>query len=127
MDSRIICTKVTFKTKRKEKGFTLRQFCLKYGYDPGNLSRLERGIYPPPQNRNKLKEYATCLGIKKGSPDWYTFFDLAAVESGKIPVEIMENEEVLDKLPLLFRTLRGEKVPDEKLNELIGMIKGNNS
>lgn len=101
----------------------MRQFCLKYGYDPGNLSRLERGIYPPPQDRAKLEEYTACLGIEKGSEDWYTFFDFAAVESGRLPVEIMENEEVLDKLPLLFRTLQGEKISVEKLNELIGMMK----
>lgn len=112
-----------FKRKRKEQGLTLRQFCISYGFDPGNLSKLERGLLPPPQDRAKLEGYAIRLGIEEGSDDWYEFFDLAAIEAGKIPVELMEDKKVLDKLPLLFRTLRGEKVPEEKLNELIEMIK----
>jgi len=112
-----------FKRKRKERGLTLRKFCISHGFDPGNLSKLERDLLPPPQDRIKLEKYAVCLGLEEGSDDWYEFFDLAAIESAKIPVELMENKKVVDKLPLLFRTLRGEKVPEEKLNELIEMIK----
>ena len=51
------------------------------------------------------------------------FFDLAAAEKGRIP-EDLQTEEVLDKLPILFRTLRGQKVPDDKLDELVDLVRG---
>lgn len=113
-----------FKKKRIESGLTLRRFCEKYGFDPGNMSKLERGILPPPESREKLEEYARYLGLKKGSNDWYQFFDLATTARGRIPEEIMRDEEIVAKLPTLFRTLRGKKIADEKLEELIRKIKG---
>ena len=113
-----------FKKIRISLGITLRQFCSENGFDPGNISKLERGLLPPPQNKEKLKEYAILLKIKEGSDDWYTFFDLAAAETGKIPSELMSNESIVDQLPILFRTLRGQKVPEEKLDELIKKIRG---
>lgn len=113
-----------FKTKRIEKGLTLRKFCHKYAFDPGNISKLERGVLPPPESREKLKQYARCLGIKEGSDNWYEFFDLAEVSRGKIPKEIMEEKELVKKLPLICRTLKGEKVTDEEqINKLISLIK----
>jgi transcriptional regulator with XRE-family HTH domain len=103
---------------------TLRQFCLKNKLDPGNISKLERGLLSPPQSREKLEEYAKFLKIKKGSDEWYTFFDLAAAETGRIPDDLMEEKEIEDKLPIFFRTLRGQKVPNEKLEELIKKLRG---
>ena len=113
-----------FKKRRMALDLTLREFCLQNGLDAGNLSRLERGLMPPPQG-DKLAGYAKMLGIEEGSDDWYEFFDLAAAERGRIP-EDLQTEEVLDKLPILFRTLRGQKVPDDKLDELIEMMKRKN-
>lgn len=110
-----------FKNKRIQLKLTLRKFCSKYNLDPGNISKLERGLLPPPQSSKKLKEYAKYLKLKEGTDDWYQFFDLAAAESGKLPKELME-EEIIDRLPLLFRTLRGKKISKDKLNELIRKI-----
>ncbi len=111
-----------FKKRRMALGLTLREFCHENGLDAGNLSRLERGLMPPPQGA-KLAAYAETLGLKEGSDDWYEFFDLAAAERGRIP-EDLKTKEVLDKLPILFRTLRGQKVPDDKLDELVDLVKG---
>ena len=112
-----------FKTRRIANRKTLRQFCIGNGLDPGNISKLERGLLPPPQSREKLEEYAGYLKIKKGSDDWYTFFDLAAAETGRIPEDIMTKENIGNKLPVLFRTLRGQKVTDENLEKLIKMLR----
>src|SRR3989304_8310919 len=112
-----------FKKKRLEMRKTLRQFCLENGLDPGNISKIERGILPPPQSREKLEKYAGYLKIKKGSDDWYTFFDLVAAETGRIPEDIMAKTKIEDKLPILFRTLRGQKGSDDKLDELIKMLR----
>lgn len=112
-----------FKARRIAIKKTLRQFCIENGLDPGNISKLERRLLPPPQSREKLEEYASYLKIKKGSDDWYTFFDLAAAETGRIPEDIMTKEKIEDKLPILFRTLRGQKVSDENLEKLIRMLR----
>ncbi|MBI5694257.1 MAG: helix-turn-helix transcriptional regulator [Nitrospirae bacterium] len=113
-----------FKDKRIALGKTLRQFCQDNNLDPGNISKLERGIFPPPQSRDKLEEYANYLHIKKGTDDWYEYFDLAAAEAGRIPEELLSDDDVMEKLPILFRSLRGQKVPDKKLDELINKIRG---
>lgn len=112
-----------FKTRRIALGKTLRQFCHDNGLDPGNISRLERGLRLPPQGRAVLESYAKCLKLKKGSDEWYEFFDLAAAGTGRIPQEILEDEELMEKLPILFRTLRGQKVPDEQLDALVRRIR----
>ena len=112
-----------FKQKRLALGLSLRQFCHEHGLDPGNISTLERGRLAPPQH-DKLEEYARLLGLQEGSDDWFRFFDLAAAEAGRIPQDIMSDEEAVEKLPILFRTLRGEKIPDERLDELVKKVKG---
>jgi transcriptional regulator with XRE-family HTH domain len=47
-----------FKEMRIGQEMTLRHFCERHGYDPGNISKLERGLLPPPQSEAKLTEYA---------------------------------------------------------------------
>jgi transcriptional regulator with XRE-family HTH domain len=112
-----------FKELRIGRKMTLRQFCEEHGYDPGNISKLERGLLPPPESEGKLAEYAKALKIRRGSDTWYEFFDLARASRGKLPPEILSKRDVVTRLPLLFRTLRGQKVSDKKLNELINMIR----
>lgn len=111
-----------FKSKRISLNLTLRQFCEAHNLDAGNLSRIERGVSPPPKSDEKLKKYAKYLKIKEGTDDWYEFFDLAAAESGRFPSELMD-KEVLERMPVFFRTLRGKKLSKEKLDKLIKVIK----
>ena len=113
-----------FKTKRQTLELTLREFCLKHKLDPGNLSRLERGLLPPPQDRKLLEQYAEHLEIKSGSADWYTFFDLAAAAKGRLPDDLLEDEAVVAKLPLVFRTLRSKRLTEKQLDELVKKVRG---
>jgi len=112
-----------FKQRRIALKKTLRQFCSENKLDPGNISRLERGLMPPPQGSDKLEEYARYLHIKKGTDDWYKFFDLARIEAGRIPDELMKDEAVVASLPILFRTLRWQKISEKKLEKLVELIK----
>lgn len=103
-----------FESVRQRKGLTLRAFCRQAGCDPANISRMERGLVPPPQDRAILERYATALDIVEGTDDWYRFFDLAAVDQGLVPADIMEDARLVKALPAFFRTLRGQKPsPDE--------------
>ena len=112
-----------FKEMRLKTGLSLRQFCLDHGLDPGNISKLERGLASPPQSKEKLEEYARYLGIEKDTDDWYNFFDYAAASTGRIPPDVMSDEELVKRLPAVFRTLRGQKLPIEKLGDLAELIR----
>ncbi len=106
-----------FKKKRLEMRKTLRQFCLENGLDPGNISKIERGILPPPQSREKLAHYAKCLGIVEGSDEWLEFFDIARTDAGRIPEELLADKNIVAKLPLVFRTIKGQKLTGEQLEK----------
>jgi transcriptional regulator with XRE-family HTH domain len=112
-----------FKELRLRSGWTLRRFCETNGYDPGNISRLERGIFPPPESPQKLREYANALGLAEGRDEWIEFFDRAAAARGQIPADLQADKELVARLPVLFRTLRGQKVTPEKLDKLVKMIR----
>lgn len=109
--------------RRRRLKLTLREFCERQGFDPGNLSKLERGKLPPPRSPRVLSRYAKALEIQEGSDDWYRFFDLAAAARGEIPAELMDDEEVVRHLPVLFRSLRGQRVTKEQLEKLVNLIR----
>ncbi|MDW7762059.1 MAG: helix-turn-helix transcriptional regulator [Acidobacteriota bacterium] len=112
-----------FKQKRIEKGYTLREFCRMFNLDPGNISKLERGLLPPPESREKLDEYASRLGLETGTTDWYQFFDLAAASRGRIPKEFLNDEEVIKSLPVIFRTFRNKKMTEKAVAELVEKLR----
>jgi len=111
-----------FRERRLALGKTLRQFCQEHRLDPGNISRLERGKVPPPKHE-KLEQYAHLLQFEEGSDEWCQFFDLAAAEAGRLPADLQADTEILDRMPVLFRTLRGQKVSDEDLDDLIDLLR----
>jgi transcriptional regulator with XRE-family HTH domain len=113
----------SFRALRAQAGLSLREFCVENGFDPGNISRLERGLVPPPESREKLDQYARALRLRKGSDEWYTFYDLAAAERGRIPEDVLKDEDLVERLPVLFRTLRGQRVDEAALDDLIERIR----
>ena len=111
------------KLRRERVGMSLRRFAELHGYDAGNLSKLERGKLPPPQSRDKLEAYATALALKPGSDEWLEFFDRAAAARGHIPDDLLDDAEVVGKLPLLFRTLRGDRVAEDNLDRVVDTVR----
>lgn len=111
------------KIRREHLRLSLREFCAQKGLDPGNMSKLERGKTPPPRSRDVLEKYARALELEKGSDDWLLFFDLAAASRGELPEDFTTDEEILEKLPVLFRSLRGERVDEKKLNDLLELLR----
>jgi len=112
-----------FKKIRIEKGFTLREFCRRFDLDPGNISKLERGMLSPPESEEKLEEYASALGLKNGTDKWYQFFDLAAASKGVIPRELMKDEELVKSLPIIFRTFRSKRLSKKTVEDLIERLR----
>ena len=114
------------KELRLKTGFTLRRFCIEYNYDPGNYSKIERGLSAPPSSEEKQEKFAENLGLLRDSEDWIKFFDLAAICKGKIPSSIMSEDKIVAKLPFIFKVLRGDELGeiDKKLMDLVQLIKG---
>ena len=104
---------------RLAKELSLREFCLRYGHDASNMSKIERGRLGPPQRPEQLEQLAAQLGLEDGTPEWREFMDLAAAETGRIPKDILSDKQVLQKLPILFRAARGQEVSRQDMEKLI--------
>jgi transcriptional regulator with XRE-family HTH domain len=112
-----------FETLRQRAKLTLREFCKRAKCDPANISRMERGLVPPPKKREILEKYAAALGLDEGLDEWYLFFDSAAADSGMVPADIMADEELVRALPMFFRTLRGQKPTPDELRQIAEKIR----
>lgn len=95
------------KGHRLALGLSLRKFCRRFEFDPGNVSKLERGLLPPPK---WLAAYAMALGLQEGEPGWQEFFDLAAAVKCEFPDDLRD-DELVRQLPVLFHAMRGNPGP----------------
>jgi len=106
------------KERRLAAELTLRQFCMKASVDPSNWSKIERGLGEAPKSNEMLDRISDVLNLAES--DRETLCDLAIVAS--IPRGFLE-EKVIEKLPIFFRTVRGDKPTEAELEKLIEVIK----
>lgn len=111
------------KELRISQNKTLRQFCLDHGHDPSNWSKIERGVNRPPNDEATLARWARQLGLKQGTEGWQDFMDQAAIARGQLPKAVLNDEELLAKLPVFFRSIRGAELGEKELDDLIQKIK----
>lgn len=102
---------------------SLRAFAEKAGMDPGNASRLERGRMAPPEGSEVLGRIAFALELREKTREYERLMDLAAAAKGRVPQDLLSDEEVAAKLPILFRTLRSKPLSGEQLEKLIDSIR----
>ena len=112
-----------FRKLRMEKGYTLREYCRKFQKDPSYISKIERSKLAPPIGKDDIAVLARSLDIEENSDDWKNFFMIAQISAKRIPEGEMTEEEVVKCLPVLLRTMTGEKLSEEKMNLLIEVIK----
>lgn len=108
------------KELRLKKRITLRDFCRAAGYDPSNWSKIERGLLPPPKSKEIIKSVAEALRLDENSEEHLTLMELAAISY--IPRDLLTSENITEKLPVFFRTMRGEKPTREELEKLIQLL-----
>jgi transcriptional regulator with XRE-family HTH domain len=113
------------KELRLKRDQTLREFCARNGFDPGNYSKLERGLFAPP-GEGMIAKYAKALGVEVGSDTYVEMLDLASVDRGELPRDFLTDKQLLDELPLLFRTIRGEAATEDKLDRLVQLLRSRN-
>lgn len=106
--------------KRIATGLTLREFCRIIGFDASNWSKIERGLFSPPQSKQVLDDIASALNIPKGGEDYKQMLDLSALSA--ISDELLE-PEIINQLPVFFRTVRGDPPTEEELKILVKKIR----
>ena len=107
--------------KRLAGGYGLRRFAQEIGWQPSNLSAVERGRKNPPREETVLAAIASALGLETGSEDWHTFFDLAA-RPGEPPADVSSYTARQPVIPVLLRTLENRQLSEEELRQLIDHI-----
>lgn len=109
------------KNIRLDRQITLREFCRKAEVDPSNWSKIERGIASPPKSEEVLLKIAKALNINKKDKEFVILKDYAAISH--IPESLISNSEILEQLPVFFRTVRGETPNEKELKALLQLIK----
>src|SRR3989304_1041720 len=110
------------KELRAQQRLGPREVCLEHGHDPSHWSKIEREILAPPRDEETLHTWARQLGLKPDSEDWLKFFDHAAVDAGRIPDYVLQDDELAAQLPVFFRTLSGQHPSREDLEKLLEII-----
>jgi len=110
------------KERRAELRLSLRDCAIRAHIDPGNLSRLERGRAAPPQDVEVLARLAEALEWTD-TPAAQELMDIAAMQNGRIPRDILSNEEVMSALPVLLRTVNNKQLDGAHIEKLVDMIK----
>ncbi len=111
------------KKLRSEQRLGLREFCIAVDCDPSNWSKVERGILPPPQDETFLNRIAVILKLSENSKERHLLFDYAAIDAGKIPQYVLDDAELVKRLPVFFRTATGKKPTTEELERLAEILK----
>jgi transcriptional regulator with XRE-family HTH domain len=109
--------------RRRQINLSLRSFAQLAGMDPGNASRLERGLVAAPESAHVLCRLAKALGLRPGNPDYEELMDAAAAAKGRIPTDLLADEGLASRLPMLFKTLRRKALTGEELDDLIESIR----
>jgi transcriptional regulator with XRE-family HTH domain len=109
--------------KRIEKEMTLRQFCRANEFDPAWISRIERGLLPPPKSEEVRAQIAAALGIERQSEEWNLFFDLADLCAGRLPDRVYDDKRLVEVLPVFFRAVGKTDMSKEELLAFIAALK----
>ena len=107
----------------EDAGIGLRAFAELIGYQPSNLSNLERSRAKPPASHKKLMEICNALGLGEHEPKRQELIDLAAQERNAVPGDVEEAIKAQPGIPVLVRTVQNKQLDEEKLNELTEYIK----
>lgn len=107
---------------RIEAGMSLRSFAEEANYDVSNLSKIERGLLPPPPGNLLLRKWAQLLGLASDSAEHEFFMDLSAATRAEVP-EGLSQKEAAQYLPAFYRTLRNKRQDEQSYNRLIELLK----
>ena len=95
--------------RRRDLRITLREICIDLKLDPVEWSRIEQEIIAPPQSLDELVRIAEYLRL-----DPKYVIDMAEEDEDIVCVPLTD-EELVPRLPIIFRTIDGKPLNEEKL------------
>lgn len=107
---------------REERRLSLRKFCLASGVDPSYHSKIENGIVDPPRDASRFKAFLDALGLSEESLEAKELSRLASLDRGEIPDVIRKDPLLMDKMPVLFRTLEEGRLTPESFERVVRAI-----
>ena len=108
---------------RLKAGYGLRKFAARVGYQPSNLSNLERGKLRPPRDPERLEELADALGLAEGSAERDKFFDLAReARDAPLPADLEGYARKRKAVAVLLRAARDKQLTDQDLEAVVEHI-----
>lgn len=110
------------RAQRLKAGFGLRTFAEAAGLQPSNLSSIEHGRIPPPQNRKTLARLADLLNLPEGSPERERLFDLAAEGKGRAPADVAAFAARTPGVPALLRTIENRRLSRKEIQRLTDSV-----
>jgi transcriptional regulator with XRE-family HTH domain len=110
------------KRKRLALDLSLREFAKQVGMQPSNYCNVEADVLPPPP-ADGLERIAKALGLKKGTPDYATFHDLAAHGRDEVPADVERLIKQNGLIPAMLRTVEDENVTKAQLRGIIEDIR----
>ena len=110
------------RAQRLRAGLGLRAFAEAAGLQPSNLSNIEHGRIPAPQDRATLEEFASLLGLQPGSAEREKLFDLAVAGKDRLPADVAAFAARTPGIPVLLRTIEKRGLTPEELARLTQAI-----
>lgn len=108
--------------RRAELRLTLRECAVRADIDAGDLSKMERGKVSPPQSSAVVERLVAALELS-GTTDGQAMLDTAALENGRLPVDLAGNPAVVSALPLLLRTFDNRQLDEQRMQRLLEKIR----
>lgn len=75
------------------------------------------------QDVEVLNRIVVILGLSETSKERDLIFDYAAIDAGKIPRYVLDDAELVKRLPVFFRTAAGKKPTEEELKMLAEILR----
>ncbi len=108
---------------RLRAGFGLRVFAEAVEMQPSNLSNVEHGRIPPPQDLRILGRIAEALGCPEGSKERDRLFDLAVAHKKQtLPPDVAAFAAKTPGIPVMLRTLQNRRLTKQEIEELTRFI-----
>jgi transcriptional regulator with XRE-family HTH domain len=111
------------RASRLKAGYGLRVFADAMEMRPSNLSNVEHGRIPPPQDLGTLTWIADALGFSEGSRERERLFDLAVAHKKRgIPADVAAFAARTPGIPVILRTLHNRRLTRKEIEDLTRYI-----
>jgi transcriptional regulator with XRE-family HTH domain len=108
------------RARRLRAGLGLRAFAEAAGMQPSNLSNVERGRIPPPQDKATLEGLAELLGMS--DEERARLFDLAVAGRDRLPADVAAFAARTPGIPVLLRTIENRGLKRAELEKLTDYV-----